>query len=110
MWFGPDLPTQSAAGDRSRTINRAGFRRKAAGGEGWEYLILPGAWGCEVCKGLNPKRAGELLARLGFLLGTTGRNRTAPVTIPGEGKMRVYRVSGAIMAGDDAEGGSDGAC
>lgn len=97
------------AHEATRTINRAGFRRATdAAGERWEYLILPEAWKAEVCKGLDAKRTAELLTRCGFMLGGTGRHRSALVTIPGEGKRRVYIVSGAIL-GADTEGGSYGA-
>lgn len=107
------VPTGSnkepAAPDFARTVNRAGWRRRVDGGEGerWEYLILPEAWKTEVCKGINAKRTADLLIRRGLLLGSTDRHRAALVTIPGEGKPRVYIVSGTILGDDTAEGGDD---
>ena len=100
----------AAAPDVSRTINRAGWRRRVSGedDERWEYLVLPETWKGEVCRGLDAKRVADLLAGRGVLLGATSRDRSTSVTIPGEGKRRVYRVSGAILGGD-AKGGADGA-
>ena len=96
--------------DAARTINRAGYRQRVGSdGERWQYLVLPETWKAEVCKGLDAKRTADLLIARGWLLGTTSRDRSAPVTIPGEGKRRVYRVSGAILADDTAEAGTDGA-
>ncbi len=110
--FTPLIPlvvgAEPAAPELARTVNRAGFRRRMAGGaaERWEYLVLPEAWKAEVCKGLDPKRTAKLLADRGWLLRSTSRHRAANETIPGEGKRRVYVVSGAILEGD---GGDDGA-
>jgi hypothetical protein len=71
---------------------------------GWEYLVLPEAWRKDVCKGLNAKRTADLLYERGLLLGATPRDRSDTRTIPGEGKRRVYRVSGAILADETIEG------
>ena len=96
---------EPALPDVTRTINRVGFRRRVSGDsdERWEYWILPEAWKNEVCKGLDAKRTADLLAARKFLLGSTERHRAALETIPGEGKRRVYRVSGAILEGGDNE-------
>ena len=87
--------------DGTKTINRAGYRRQA--GEVSQFLILPEAWKTEVCKGLNPQRTADLLAKLGLLIGGDDRHRASLVTIPGEGKLRLYVVSGAIMGADGAQ-------
>lgn len=88
--------------DVTRTINRAGFRRRVGSGdaERWEYLILPEAWKAEVCKGLDAKRTAEMLAGRCLMVGGTERHRAELVRIPTEGPRRVYVVSGAIL-GDD---------
>ena len=87
--------------DGTKTINRAGWRRQA--GDISEFLILTEAWKNEVCKGLNPQRTADLLVKRGWLIGGDERHRASLVTIPGEGKVRVYIVSGAIMGGDGAK-------
>jgi hypothetical protein len=98
----PTVPgSEPAPPDIARTINRAGWRRRATGedGERWEYLILPETWKAEVCKGLDAKRTAELLAGRGLLLGGNVRHRAVLARIPGEGPRRVYVVSGAILGG-----------
>ncbi len=107
----PTIGAEPSSPDVARTINRAGFRRPAGSGDGerWEYLILPETWKAEVCKGLDARRTAELLAGRGLMVGGTERHRAGLVTIPGEGKRRVYRVSGAILGDEPAEGGTDGA-
>jgi uncharacterized protein (DUF927 family) len=96
------LGGDDAAQDGSRTINRAGWRRRAGGedGEGWEYLILPEVFKTEVCRGLNPKIATAALAACGLLAGYTLKNPAASLRIGGEGRRRVYCVSGKIMGED----------
>jgi putative DNA primase/helicase len=104
--------SEPAPPELTRTINRVGWRRRPIGNangsdrqtsQGWEFMILPGSWKGEVCKGLDSKRAADLLARHGLLVGGTERHRAALATIPGEGKLRVYIVSGAILEGGDAQ-------
>ncbi len=85
-----------------RTVNRAGFRRRA--GDAWGYLIFPQTWRAEVCKGLDPKLVADALIARGLLLGSTRRHRAASEWVPGHGKkLRVYIVSGAILESGDAE-------
>ncbi|MCG0993882.1 DUF927 domain-containing protein [Acetobacter indonesiensis] len=88
----------------TRTISRAGFRRLANTPEGnqWEYLILPVMWRKEVCKGIDPSRAAKVLLEAGYLLPGDGKNLTRPQRIPGEGRPRVYVVSGSIIEGEAA--------
>jgi len=96
--------------DATRTINRAGWRRRVSCDDGgWEYLILPETFKHEVCKGLDVKRTADLLAERGLLMGGDDRHRSTIVRIRGEGTPRVYLVPGAILGGDTMAGG-DGAC
>jgi hypothetical protein len=96
----------SAARDEPRTINRAGFRRRVPDSSGgWEFLILPQAWKAEICKGLDAKKTADLLIERKLMTKPSDypRHRSDLVTIPGEGKRRVYRVSGEILEGGDGE-------
>jgi len=105
--FTPLVAPGEAPPEGSRTINRAGWRRRSdatVGGEGWEYLVLPEVWRAEVCKGSDPKRAAAVLRERGLLLGATDRWPAARVRIPGEGQVRVYRILGTILAGDSEDG------
>ncbi|HJS85712.1 MAG TPA: DUF927 domain-containing protein [Acetobacteraceae bacterium] len=88
-----------------RTVNRAGFRCKVGTDDGdrWEYLILPETWKAEVCKGLDPKRAAQVLAARGLLAVEGKGHLTVKRRLPDLGQPRVYAVQGAILAGDDAE-------
>lgn len=87
----------------AKTINRAGWRRNLGnegGDEMVEFLVLPEAWRTDVCAGLDPKHVARLLRSRGLLLGATDRHSAVEMRIPSEGKRRVYRVSGAILAGE----------
>lgn len=104
------MDSRTPGPEQARTHNRAGWRRRPKGAsDGWEYLILPQAWTTEVCKGLDPKRVVAVLTAAGLLLGATPR-AAAPLTyVPGEGTIRVYRVSGAIFGLRDEPGQDDDA-
>lgn len=82
-----------------RVNNRAGWRRWT--GEAYEYLILPSVWTGEVCRGVDARRAADALRVSGFLLGGDARHRAETVTIPGHGKLRLYRVAGSILGAED---------
>ena len=73
-------------------INRAGFRRAVEGGT--EFLVLPGAFRAEVCKGYDFKRAAAVLLSKGLLLPGEGRNlmRRPPVDLPDYGRKRCYTI------------------
>lgn len=88
----------------SRTINRVGFKRKAeTGGQvRWEYLILPEMWKTEVCHGLDAVRAAKAVRDAGYLMTEEGRDLTRKVSIPGEGRPRVYVIRGAILGDEEA--------
>lgn len=96
------FPTTDDAGLYDKTINRAGWRRavQSQDGEVIEYLVLPQQWKAEVCRGLDPKAVARLLHQRGFLIGATPGHHAAEVRVPGAGKLRLYLVSGRILAGD----------
>jgi len=88
----------------TKTINRAGFKRKVdtSDGDRWEYLFLPETWKAEVCKGLDATRAAKAVRDAGYLVPADAKNLTTPTRIPGEGRPRVYVVKGDIMGDDHA--------
>lgn len=92
-------PLQMEVENGRATINRVGFRRMTA--KGWEYLILPEAWKNEVCNGLDPVRAANVLKEAGLLLPGEGRHLMRKVAIAGYGRPRVYVIKGAILEGSD---------
>ncbi|MBO1361925.1 DUF927 domain-containing protein [Acetobacter sacchari] len=91
-------------GIEPRTINRAGFKRKAVTehDERWEYLFLPETWKGEVCKGLDASLVAKVLIHAGFLVPDNQGKSAQLVRLPGHGRSRVYLVSGDIMGGGDA--------
>jgi putative DNA primase/helicase len=105
--------------ERRTVVNRAGWRRKVAtlppAGLGasdeededddededrWEYCILPEIFRKEVCRGLDSGRVARVLAERGMLTGATRRYPADRVRIPGHGRLRLYRVPGAILSED----------
>jgi putative DNA primase/helicase len=87
---------------QTKTINRAGFRQWHDGE--WQFLVLPEAWRNEVCRGIDPTQAAEVLARAGYLLpsGEKGRRRLdSTVRIKGHGVVRCYRLTAGLIAGAD---------
>jgi putative DNA primase/helicase len=84
-------------------INRAGWRQRGKDGRGeWTYYVLPEMWRQEVCKGIDPNRAARVLAERGFLERGEGKNLAKKTRIPEHGTLRVYVMSGRIMAGEDS--------
>jgi putative DNA primase/helicase len=86
------------ATDRT-TTNRVGFRRQIEGG--WEFMVLPEAWRNEVCRGRDPKQVVQALLERGLLLGAKAEHPADSVRIPGYSRLRLYRVSGNILGGDN---------
>jgi uncharacterized protein (DUF927 family) len=89
--------------DGTRIINRAGWRRRDITGA-WEYLITTDAWRGEVCKGADHGRVAKVLLCRGLLKGDREgetQRHTSKQRIPDHDPMRVYLVTGNIMAEAD---------
>jgi putative DNA primase/helicase len=85
-------------GDGRAILNRAGWRIRPRGSEGWRYLILPEAWRLDVCAGLEPTSAARALQRAGYLSGGDGKNLTRKEWVPSEGRqIRTYSITGGIL-------------
>jgi putative DNA primase/helicase len=78
--------------------NRAGFRK--AGDDGATFYILPEVWRREVCRGLDAGVVATAMAERGWIERGDGRNVMQKVTIPGEGRQRVYVVPPAFLTAD----------
>jgi putative DNA primase/helicase len=100
----PSVADVTFALEGSRTARRAGYRRRLDNGEGREYMIFPQIWRNDLCKGFDPGRVARLLDRKGLLIGVRKGHPAAMVRVPGEENQRLYRVSSAILCGDDEEG------
>ena len=82
-----------------RTMNRCGFRKltkdcEEPGSSETIYYVLPESFKKEVCRGINIKRAKELLAACDALERDSQGNYSVPVRLPGSGReqRRVYIV------------------
>lgn len=86
--------SMDAANDQ-RVPNRAGFYRQASGDQR-EYLVLPGVFKSEVCKGLDHRTVAKQMADCGWLKVEKDGGKTASVKLPGMGKTRVYLFTPAM--------------
>lgn len=90
-----------------RVINKAGWRRvtfetshETAEDKQTEYLIYPQVWAGEVCKGFDPGAVARLLVKRGMLQAAEDGRPARSLTLPGEGKRRVYTVTPVIWSGE----------
>lgn len=83
------------------TINRAGFRRVDREQGTAEYYVLPEAWKKEVCAGFEPVALARVLADRGLLTPDRDGKLQSRHRLPGFGPTRCYRLSAAILGGDD---------
>ena len=79
--------------------DRAGYRRQIEGA--WEFYITPEAWKGEVCRGYNATTIAAEMVRRGFIQGGTDQVARS-LTVPGEGKKRLYCVRARFLEGDDS--------
>lgn len=102
-----DRPAADSESHAPRVINRAGFRRPTDATYGkppedrqTEYLVFPEVWRNEVCKGFDPGTVARMLIRRGMLQPSDDGRPARSLTLPGEGKRRVYNVLPHIWAGE----------
>jgi putative DNA primase/helicase len=76
-----------------RTVNRAGFRRTTADGQ--EFYVFTEAFRREIAKGFDHTQFARALAATGALLVGSGES-TRRERLPGEGLVRVYRVTSSL--------------
>jgi uncharacterized protein (DUF927 family) len=93
-WINPDHPDRV-----EKVINRAGFFRSHVDGTR-EYYVLPEIFKNEVCKGLDVKHAGNVLAKTGWLRRGEGRNLQDKHELPGMGRTRCYVFTSAMWSDD----------
>lgn len=101
-WLSDDH--RPAAGEETetalrRTLNRAGFRRVDAAGN-WTYYVLAESWATELCRGFDHQLIARALAERGWLEPGDGKNLAKSVRVPGTGKLRLYVVTAAFLAGE----------
>jgi len=62
--------------------------------------VFPEVWRNEVCKGHDPSTVAHLLAKRGALLPSDDARLARSLTLPGEGKRRVYHLTPSIWSGE----------
>lgn len=125
-----DRPAADSDKHAPRVINRAGFRRiteeskiraaahgrtvEVSGYDGekypktdpdpthyeTEFFIFPEVWKNEICKGHDAGAIAQLLARHGALVAGDHGRMARSLSLPGEGKRRVYHVTPLIWSGE----------
>jgi putative DNA primase/helicase len=75
-------------------------QRKPPEDQQTEFLIFPSVWTGEVCKGHDPAAVARLLIKRGALKPAEDNRPARSLTLPGEGKRRVYHVTPALWAGE----------
>ena len=102
-----DRPASDTDARGPRVINRAGFRRityetsaKPPEDQQTEFMIFPSVWTSEVCKGFDPGIVARLLAKRGALKVSEDGRPARSLTLPGEGKRRVYNILPTVWAGE----------
>lgn len=84
----------------ARVVNRAGWVR--GHGDDRRYLVSPSAWTNEVCAGLNPRFAAEMLAKAGMLeMGKDGKSAQSVRLKSIGGSTRVYVLTPLIFGGEE---------
>jgi uncharacterized protein (DUF927 family) len=103
-----DRPAADTDRNAPRVINRAGFRRITLETSGrtleeqeTEFFVFPETWRVEVCKGHDPRAVARLLIRMGHLNPADPDHAARLLTLPGEGKRRVYHVLPTIWEGEE---------
>ena len=99
-------PDSLPPAERFRTMKRAGWRRwesTEGARPGWRYYLTSDGLN-EALAGLAPKEARRTLVMQGYLIppknaADADRGNTAALfTVPGHGKVRLYKVAPAILA------------
>ena len=86
-----------------RVQNRVGWRKRDEGGR-WCYYIAPECWRRDIFGGMDGAAAATALAERGLIQRGEGHHLQQKVSIPGEGRPRVYVVTpGLFDAGEAAD-------
>jgi hypothetical protein len=101
--------------ERFRTVNRAGWRRWVQRDDGtsvWRYYLTSEGMN-EALTGLSGREARKTLADLGLIVppdveGDRSRGvLSGSVAVPGEGRVRLYRIADDILKGGDDPAGAE---
>ncbi len=82
--------------DRSRTINRAGFKKDES--KGVEFYVYIEIFRKEICRGLDCRLVEKLCIKRGYLVPDIEGNATRPEALPGNSKTtRCYKFTSKIL-------------
>ncbi len=112
-----DRPAADSDKHAPRVINRAGFRRITKESEEraivngrdkpdyssqleTEYFVFPEVWKNEICKGHDASAVAYLLSKRGAIKTSDDSRTSRSLSLPGEGKRRVYHVTPLIWSGE----------
>jgi uncharacterized protein (DUF927 family) len=88
-------PVTDGKGD-VRVPNRAGWYRDDGTGRR-EWLVLPSVFRGELARGFDPRALARELVACGYLLPDHNGKSSQAVSIPGTGKLRVYRFAASVL-------------
>ena len=86
--------------DETKTINRAGFRRKDDLTGAWEYFVPPATFKAEISRGHDAKRLVKELVEYGLVIPGTDGLPASGHRIPGQPFARYYRFAPSIVSED----------
>lgn len=85
-----------------RVMNKVGWRKHDKVKDETEYYVYSEPFKTEVCKGVDYKAVARLLIEKGFMRKGDGKNLCPQVSLPGEGKQRVFHILPAILGEENA--------
>ena len=86
--------------DETKTINRAGFRRKDDLTGAWEYYVPPNVFRGEIARGHDAKRLVKDLVEHGFIVPGPDGQPASGQRIPGQPPARYYRFTPGVVSDD----------
>lgn len=86
--------------DETKTINRAGFRRKDELTGAWEYFVPATVFKSEIARGHDTKRLVKELIERGLIIPGTDDLPASTHRIPGQPPARYYRFTPGIVSED----------
>ncbi|MEA4858325.1 MAG: DUF927 domain-containing protein [Solidesulfovibrio sp.] len=90
--------------DETKTINRAGFRRKEDATGAWEYYVPPAAFKSEIARGHDTKRLVKDLVERGLIVPGKDGKPASLHKIPGQPQAaKYYRFAPEVVLDDQAD-------
>jgi uncharacterized protein (DUF927 family) len=99
----PGNPAAIAAGHphtptTQTVINRAGFRKYSKKDGWWLYMVTPGVWKDEVCKGYHADKVAQEMAQRALISPGPGGKTSRSVWVPGQaGTVRAYVLNPTLL-------------